>query len=79
MVIEVDGATHGDPAEIEHDNRRTSFLRAQVLYIHRIDNIEIFKNLPSALDGIHAVIYEHEAKGPHPALRATFSKVEGTD
>ena len=58
VIIEVDGATHGEATEIEHDERRTAFLKSQGLRVHRVDNIEIFKNIGAVLDGIHAVLME---------------------
>jgi len=58
VVIEVDGATHGETAEIMRDEKRTSFLEAQGFRVHRIDNIEIFKNIGAVLDGIHVVMTE---------------------
>ena len=58
VVIEVDGATHGETAEIAHDAMRTSFLKSRGLRVHRIDNIEIFKNIGAVLDGIQAVMTE---------------------
>ena len=62
VVIEVDGATHGDTAEIEHDQKRTAFLLAQGLCVHRIDNIEIFNNVGVVLDGILAVISQRRMR-----------------
>jgi very-short-patch-repair endonuclease len=58
VVIEVDGATHGEAREIVRDERRTAYLKSQGLHVHRIDNIEIFKNIGAVLDGIHAVMTE---------------------
>ena len=78
FVVEVDGATHGDELAVRHDQKRKVFLATKGLFIHRVDNAQIFSNIGSVLDGIHAVLHECAAKGPHPALRATFSRGEGT-
>jgi len=52
VVIEVDGATHGEVVEIEQDAKRTRFLREQGLVVHRADNIDVFQNLAGVCDSI---------------------------
>jgi very-short-patch-repair endonuclease len=67
VVIEVDGVTHGDAHEVEHDKRRTAFLEAKGLLVHRVDNHQVYCHLTDVLDGIYAVVMERAAKGPHPS------------
>jgi very-short-patch-repair endonuclease len=73
VVIEVDGATHGEDAEIARDQRRTAFLESRGLLVHRITNHGLFEDLGAVLDGIYAVVSERATKGPHQSLRDSFS------
>jgi very-short-patch-repair endonuclease len=52
LVIELDGATHGDSHEIAHDQKRTSFLIANGYRVHRTQNLEVHENLGEVLQGI---------------------------
>lgn len=54
LIIEVDGATHGDADEIAYDERRTAFLKSQGWRIARYGNEEIYKNADDVLDDIDA-------------------------
>ena len=56
LIIEVDGATHGDDAEVDYDHRRTCFLKSQGYRVHRVDNHLIFTDIGSVLDGIFAAL-----------------------
>lgn len=56
VVIEVDGATHGDAGEISHDEKRTAFLQAQGLIIHRVNNSDVFQHMGDVCDGILLVM-----------------------
>jgi very-short-patch-repair endonuclease len=67
VVIEVDGVTHCDAHEVEHDLRRTAFLEARGLLVHRVYNTEVYRHLNDVLDGIYAVVMERTSKGPHPS------------
>jgi hypothetical protein len=45
--------------------------------VYRVTNVEVHQNIGSVLDGIHAVIMERVAKGPHPAqVRHLLHEVE---
>jgi very-short-patch-repair endonuclease len=77
FVIEVDGATHGDSEETTRDNLRTAFLGSHGLVVHRVHNIDVFRNIEDVCQGILIAIEPCKTKLPHPALRATFSKGEG--
>ena len=52
LVLEIDGATHGDAHEIEYDEKRTGFLNAQGYLVIRCSNADVFENLNGVLDTI---------------------------
>ena len=54
FIIEVDGATHGETAEIFYDDKRTHYLEQQRWKIIRYGNEEIYKNIDDVLDDIYA-------------------------
>ena len=54
LIIEVDGANHGDAHEIAYDKRRTEFLKTAGWRIARYGNEEIYKNIDDVLDDIVA-------------------------
>jgi len=54
LIIEVDGATHGDAHEIQYDAARTEFLKSQGWRIARYGNEEIYKNIDDVMDDIYA-------------------------
>lgn len=54
LIIEVDGATHGEDQEMQYDERRTEFLHSQSWRIVRYGNEEIYKNIDDVMDDIHA-------------------------
>ena len=54
FIIEVDGATHSSDEEVAYDARRSKYLEALGFHLHRIDNMDVYKHLNDALDGILA-------------------------
>ncbi len=52
LVVEVDGATHGEAHEVNYDARRTVFMQAQGWQVMRVWNIDVFKNLDAVGDSI---------------------------
>jgi very-short-patch-repair endonuclease len=58
LIVEVDGATHGDAREIFHDTKRTAYLMSRGYRVHRVDNEQIYNHIADVLDGIHAVLME---------------------
>ena len=68
LVIEVDGATHGTPEEIEHDRRRTAFLEREGWRVIRFGNDEVIHNRVGVRNSIHGALLEQmhliaQAKG----------------
>ena len=52
LVVEVDGATHGDTHEVEYDRKRTAYLEAGGYRVFRCYNDDVYKNIIGVLDGI---------------------------
>jgi very-short-patch-repair endonuclease len=52
LIVEVDGATHGDAHEVAHDEKRTQFLKEQGWAVHRVWNEDVFKERNAVCDGI---------------------------
>jgi very-short-patch-repair endonuclease len=50
LVIEVDGATHDTPKEIEHDSRRTAYLESCGIRVLRYNNTAVIQNLRGVLE-----------------------------
>ena len=51
LIVEVDGAIHGDAHEIEYDAKRTAFLELRGFRVFRCSNDDVYKNLLGVLDG----------------------------
>lgn len=64
LIVEVDGATHGDADEIARDVRRDAYLRSRGWIVLRVSNVDVFADV----DGVAAVVLAHL---PPPALWAT--------
>jgi very-short-patch-repair endonuclease len=54
LVIELDGATHGTEAEIQHDERRSAYLVDQGYRVIRFTNVEVFETADSVIETILA-------------------------
>jgi very-short-patch-repair endonuclease len=52
LIVEVDGATHGEAQEVACDARRTAILEAQGWRIVRVTNEAVFKELNAVCDYI---------------------------
>ena len=55
-AVELDGSQHFEPEEIEKDLHRTHFLNSQGIYVVRIPNNEINKNLDGVCSYIDEVV-----------------------
>ncbi len=53
LAIELDGSQHFDPEKMARDMERAKFFEDQGIYILRIPNNEIWKNLAGVCDQIH--------------------------
>ena len=52
LIVEVDGATHSEPHEIAHDERRTNFLQAEGFRVLRVQSGNMYRILDDVLDMI---------------------------
>ncbi len=52
LIVEVDGATHGERNEIRYDERRANFLMSKGFTVFRCTNTDIYENLSGVLDGL---------------------------
>jgi very-short-patch-repair endonuclease len=55
LVVEIDGPTHGEEAQLAYEERRTDWLRAQRYEVLRFWTID----LDESLDDVVAAIYLH--------------------
>ena len=54
LIIEIDGATHSTPAELDRDARRSAFLRQAGYQLMRFTNEAVFDNLDGVMETILA-------------------------
>jgi len=52
LIVEVDGATHGEPHEVAADAERSAYLETLGYRIRRVTNSDVATNLEGVLDGI---------------------------
>jgi very-short-patch-repair endonuclease len=52
LIIEVDGATHGDAHEVKRDETRSEFLKSQGYRIHRVWSRDVYENLDGVRESI---------------------------
>jgi very-short-patch-repair endonuclease len=56
LVIEVDGALHGDEEAVAYDARRTAFLEREGYRVIRFTNDDVYKALPEVCEAIVAAV-----------------------
>jgi very-short-patch-repair endonuclease len=74
LVVEVDGATHGERRELNHDAKRSAFLVAQGYQVYRVGNVDVYENLSGVLDGILMAL----ETAPNAFQRKAPSPLRGT-
>jgi very-short-patch-repair endonuclease len=52
LIVEVDGVTHSEPAEVEQDKARTQVLEACGFLVVRVSNTEVYENIEGVLEMI---------------------------
>jgi very-short-patch-repair endonuclease len=52
LIVEVDGVTHSEPAEIKRDKARTEILEACGFLVVRVSNTDVYENLEGVLEMI---------------------------
>ena len=56
LVVELDGSQHCELEKIEYDRVRTEYLQAQGLYVLRISNLDVARQLPRVCDEIDRIV-----------------------
>jgi very-short-patch-repair endonuclease len=64
LIIEVDGATHGDDVEIARDRERDKTLQDAGFAVVRVNNEDVFNNLTGVLETIRLKLREGCARTP---------------
>lgn len=77
LVIEVDGRTHSEPEELEHDALRTSFLNSNGLRVLRFWNGDVIDNIDGIVESIYQALGQRPAPSPG-ALRQLLPRGRGT-
>jgi very-short-patch-repair endonuclease len=62
LIVEVDGATHGDQNEVRYDAKRTQFLENKGFRVHRVLNYDVFHSMTDVLDGILIALQERRSR-----------------
>ena len=58
LIVEVDGATHGDAHEVAYDAKREAFLNGQGYRVLRVSNYGVFKERDGVLHAIFMALQE---------------------
>jgi very-short-patch-repair endonuclease len=56
LVVEVDGVTHGEPAESRRDKMRTRILEEYGFHVVRFSNIDVYENIEGVLEAIESTL-----------------------
>jgi very-short-patch-repair endonuclease len=56
LIVEVDGVTHSEPAELARDTARTAALEACGFHIVRVSNTDVYDNLEGVLEMIEGTL-----------------------
>lgn len=62
LVVEIDGETHGEASQLEYDQKRDQFLRAQGYSVLRLRNADVMKNK----EGVFEEVRKALRSSPHP-------------
>ena len=62
LIVEVDGATHGDADEVRYDEKRTEFLKSKGFRVLRFWNVDVFNSVDAVLDAILIALQEHKSQ-----------------
>jgi len=56
LIVEVDGATHSSPEELEYDRKRELVLSNLGFRILRVGNLDVYHNMPDVLSAVLAAL-----------------------
>jgi very-short-patch-repair endonuclease len=62
LAVEIDGATHGEDAQIAHDERRDAWLRRQGVTVYRVPASSVFEDADQVADAARLLADELVAK-----------------
>jgi len=62
LAVEIDGATHGEDAQIAHDERRDTWLREEGITVYRVAASSVFADVDGVADGARRLADELVAK-----------------
>lgn len=57
LIIEVDGATHSTPSELNRDAERTRILESLGFHVVRVTNTDVYDNLGGVLEMIDRTLH----------------------
>jgi very-short-patch-repair endonuclease len=78
LIIEVDGVTHLDAAQIDHDIARTQWLRREGYDVLRFWNLDVLTNMDHVIERIDREVQARlRAKTPPPAPLEGAERSEG--
>ncbi len=66
LIIELDGAQHGDKRHVQHDSMRDIFLQNLGYRVLRFWNTDVFKNMDMVLDTIYRNLIDSNSHPPMP-------------
>jgi len=56
LIVEVDGVTHAEPAELARDKARSDVLEACGFHIVRVSNSDVYDNIEGVLEMIESTL-----------------------
>jgi very-short-patch-repair endonuclease len=77
LVVEVDGATHGSDAEVEHDQRRSEYLAERGWHIMRFANARVYSDLAGVVEHIWFEVRRLKVTPSTAATRRSPSPASG--
>jgi very-short-patch-repair endonuclease len=67
LAVEVDGAIHGEEAQVVHDKRRDAWLERQGVTVYRVPASSVFEDATEVADGARRLADELvRRRGPYP-------------
>ena len=67
LIVEIDGATHGDAHQVQYDESRTAFLASKGFRVLRFWNNDVYEAMDAVLDSILLSLQQRDRhKDPLP-------------
>ncbi len=61
LVVEIDGDSHGEEANVSYDKRRTRYLESQGLKVIRFTNWEVRNNIAGVMEALEDIVKKEES------------------